>query len=147
MTTAASSVVSTTSTTSPLANLSTIDVTALVSNIMSTEKVQQTNLKTTLSDTQTKLAALQGLKSNVSDLQTSAESIIGSVYNVLPHSLLDPGISIASLIANTFQEATTKLDIAALIELGLILFLLTLFFQIIAQFWLRRVQRTTGGRA
>ena len=73
--------------------------------------------------------------------------IIGSVYNVLPHSLLDPGISIASLIANTFQEATTKLDIAALIELGLILFLLTLFFQIIAQFWLRRVQRTTGGRA
>jgi phosphate transport system permease protein len=73
--------------------------------------------------------------------------IIGSVYNVLPHSLLDPGISIASLIANTFQEATTKLDIAALIELGLILFLLTLVFQIIAQFWLRRVQRTTGGRA
>ena len=84
MTTAASSVVSTTSTTSPLANLSTIDVTALVSNIMSTEKVQQTNLKTTLSDTQTKLAALQGLKSNVSDLQTSAESIIGSVYNTHP---------------------------------------------------------------
>jgi phosphate transport system permease protein len=73
--------------------------------------------------------------------------IIGSVYNVLPHSLLDPGISIASLIANTFQEATTKLDIAALIEMGLILFLLTLVFQVIAQFWLRRVQRTTGGRA
>jgi phosphate transport system permease protein len=73
--------------------------------------------------------------------------VIGSVINVLPHSLLDPGTTIASLIANTFQEATTKLDRAALIELGLILFLITLAFQALAQFWLRRVQRTTGGRA
>ena len=73
--------------------------------------------------------------------------IIGSVYNVLPRSLLDPGTTIASLIANTFSEATTKLDVAALIELGLILFLITLVFQVLAQIWLRRVQRTTGGRA
>jgi len=73
--------------------------------------------------------------------------IIGSVYNVLPHSLLDPGTTIASLIANTFSEATSKLDVAALIELGLILFLITLAFQVLAQIWLRRVQRTTGGRA
>ena len=73
--------------------------------------------------------------------------IIGSVFNVLPHSLLDPGTTIASLIANTFSEATTKLEVAALIELGLILFLITMVFQVIAQAWLRRVQRTTGGRA
>ena len=73
--------------------------------------------------------------------------IIGSVYSSVPHSLLDPGTSIASLIANAFNEATDKIEIAALIELGLILFLITVVFQFLAQAWLRRVQRATGGRA
>jgi phosphate transport system permease protein len=73
--------------------------------------------------------------------------IIGSVYSAVPRSVLDPGTTIASLIANTFNEATEKIQIAALIELGLILFLITVVFQFIAQAWLRRVQRTTGGRA
>jgi phosphate transport system permease protein len=73
--------------------------------------------------------------------------LIGSVYDKMPHSLFDPGTSIASLIANTFAEATEELHVAALIELGLILFTITVFFQVIAQIWLRRVQKTTGGRA
>ena len=73
--------------------------------------------------------------------------IIGSVYTNLPRSLLDPGTTIASLIANTFNEATDEIQIAALIELGLILFVITMVFQVIAQLWLRRVQRKTGGRA
>jgi phosphate transport system permease protein len=73
--------------------------------------------------------------------------IIGSVYTSVPHSLLDPGTTIASLIANVFTEATDKIEIAALIELGLILFLITVVFQFLAQAWLRRVQRATGGRA
>jgi phosphate transport system permease protein len=73
--------------------------------------------------------------------------IIGSVYTSIPRSLLDPGITIASLLANTFNEATDGIQVAALIELGLILFLITLVFQFLAQAWLRRVQRTTGGRA
>jgi phosphate transport system permease protein len=73
--------------------------------------------------------------------------LIGSVTTDLPRSLFDPGTSIASLIANQFSEATKKLDVSALIELGLILFLITVVFQIAAQAWLRRVQRATGGRA
>ena len=73
--------------------------------------------------------------------------IIGSVYTSVPRSLLDPGTTIASLIANTFNEATDTLQVAALIELGLVLFVITMVFQFIAQAWLRRVQRTTGGRA
>ncbi len=67
--------------------------------------------------------------------------IIGSVYSSLPHSLLDPGTTIASLIANTFNEATDTIQIAALIELGLILLLITMVFQVIAQAWLSRAQR------
>jgi phosphate transport system permease protein len=73
--------------------------------------------------------------------------IIGSVYTSVPRSLLDPGTTIASLIANTFTEATDRIQIAALIELGLVLFVITMVFQVIAQLWLRRVQRATGGRA
>ena len=73
--------------------------------------------------------------------------LIGSVYTDLPRSLFDPGTSIASLIALQFSEATDKIQVSALIELGLILFLITVLFQIAAQAWLRRVQRSTGGRA
>ena len=73
--------------------------------------------------------------------------LIGSVYDKMPTSLFDPGTSIASLIANTFSEATEKIHVAALIELGLILFVITVIFQVLAQYWLRRVQKTTGGRA
>jgi phosphate transport system permease protein len=73
--------------------------------------------------------------------------LIGSQYNYLPRSIFDPGTSIASLIAQQFSEATDKIQVSALIELGLILFLITVVFQILAQVWLRRVQRATGGRA
>jgi phosphate transport system permease protein len=73
--------------------------------------------------------------------------LIGSVYTDVPRSLFDPGTSIASLIAQQFSEATDKIQVSALIELGLILFMITVLFQIAAQAWLRRVQRATGGRA
>ena len=73
--------------------------------------------------------------------------LIGSLYTDLPRSIFDPGTSIASLIAQQFSEATDKVQVSALIELGLILFVITVLFQILAQAWLRRVQRITGGRA
>ncbi|HEY7388302.1 MAG TPA: phosphate ABC transporter permease subunit PstC, partial [Bryobacteraceae bacterium] len=41
-------------------------------------------------------------------------------------SLLSPGYSIASVIANEFAEASTKVRSAALVELGLVLFCLTI---------------------
>jgi phosphate transport system permease protein len=41
-------------------------------------------------------------------------------------SLLAPGYSIAAVIANEFTEATADLHLSALVELGLVLFLLTM---------------------
>lgn len=73
--------------------------------------------------------------------------LIGSLYTDLPHSIFDPGTSIASLIAQQFSEATDEVQISALIQLGLILFVITMGFQVLAQLWLRRVKRSTGGRA
>jgi phosphate transport system permease protein len=73
--------------------------------------------------------------------------LIGSLYTDLPHSIFDPGTSIASLIAQQFSEATDKVQVSALIQLGLVLFVITMGFQLLAQLWLRRVKRSTGGRA
>jgi phosphate transport system permease protein len=50
--------------------------------------------------------------------------IIGNSHN-LPKSLFDSGSTIASTIANEFNEATGAMHTSALIALGLILFLIT----------------------
>jgi phosphate transport system permease protein len=56
-------------------------------------------------------------------------------------SLLLPGATLASTIANEFAEAVTKVHTSALIELGLILFIMTLLLNIVARFLVWRVAR------
>jgi len=48
-------------------------------------------------------------------------------------SLLSPGYTIAAVVANEFTEATGKTYQAALVELGLVLFLLTIVINAVAQ--------------
>ena len=64
-------------------------------------------------------------------------------------SLLVPGATLASTIANEFAEAVTKLHTSALIELGLILFVITLILNMIARLLVWRVASLvpTEGRA
>jgi phosphate transport system permease protein len=50
--------------------------------------------------------------------------IIGNSHD-LPKSLFDSGSTIASTIANEFTEATSPMHYAALIALGLVLFMIT----------------------
>jgi phosphate transport system permease protein len=50
--------------------------------------------------------------------------IIGNSHR-LPHSLFDSGSTIASTIANEFAEATSDIHSAALVALGLLLFLIS----------------------
>lgn len=59
----------------------------------------------------------------------------------LSASLLHPGYTMASLIANEFTEATTDVYREALIEIGLVLFALTLLVNIIARLLVWRVAR------
>ncbi len=63
-------------------------------------------------------------------------------------SLLRPGATLASVIANEFAEAVTKLHTSALIQLGLVLFGMTLLLNIGARVLVWRVSRTlvTEGR-
>jgi phosphate transport system permease protein len=50
--------------------------------------------------------------------------IVGNAHG-FPHSLFDSGSTIASTIANEFAEATSDMHTAALVALGLVLFIIT----------------------
>ncbi len=71
--------------------------------------------------------------------------VIGNAHH-LSISLFQPGTTISATIANEFTEATTPVYISALIELGLVLMVISLLVQIVAQLWLRRVARKAEGR-
>lgn len=56
-------------------------------------------------------------------------------------SLLQPGYTMASVIANEFTEATSPLYLSALTEIGLLLFIITLLINALARFLVWRVSR------
>jgi phosphate transport system permease protein len=60
-------------------------------------------------------------------------------------SLFAPGYTIAAVIANEFTEATGKLYLSALIELGLVLFMITLILNGFARLLILATERG-GGR-
>ena len=61
----------------------------------------------------------------------------------LSSSLLHPGYTMASIIANEFTEATFDLYLNALIEIGLILFVITLLINTVARLLIWRVSQRT----
>ena len=65
--------------------------------------------------------------------------VIGNAHG-FPTSLFAPGSTIASTIANEFTEATGELHIAALISLGLVLFVLTFAVLAMARLLIGRQQ-------
>ncbi|MCA9520464.1 MAG: ABC transporter permease subunit, partial [Myxococcales bacterium] len=71
--------------------------------------------------------------------------VIGNRHEI-SWSLFDASNSIASTLANEFAEASETLYLASLIELGLVLFVITLLIQVVAQWWLRRVEKSMGGQ-
>ena len=71
--------------------------------------------------------------------------VIGNAHR-LSASLMAPGTSIASALANEFTEAVGDLYFSALIELGLILFLITTVVLAISKFLLARLARQEGER-
>ena len=71
--------------------------------------------------------------------------IIGNANN-LSASLLMPGSSIASVIANEFTEATTHLYKSSLLALGLILFVITFIVLVFAKLMLLRLDNSLEGK-
>ena len=70
--------------------------------------------------------------------------IIGNSDQLDTSSLFAPGNSIASALANEFTEATSPMHSAALIELGLVLFLITFVVLVFSKLLLMRLSRQEG---
>jgi phosphate transport system permease protein len=69
--------------------------------------------------------------------------VIGNAHKI-SGSLLAPGTTISATIANEFTEAVADIYTSALIELGLILFVITFIVLAASRLMLMRVQRRAG---
>jgi phosphate transport system permease protein len=69
--------------------------------------------------------------------------VIGNAHKISP-SLLSPGTTISATIANEFTEAVGDLYTSALIELGLILFVITFLVLAISRYLLMRLHQREG---
>jgi phosphate transport system permease protein len=78
--------------------------------------------------------------------ETMAVTFVIGNSQRLSASLLAPGSSIASSLANEFTEAVGELHSSALIELGLILFVITTIVLAFAKLMLLQLARREGGK-
>jgi phosphate transport system permease protein len=73
--------------------------------------------------------------------------VIGNSAAIMSKSLLAPGYSMASVIANEFSEASDDTHLSALIEIGLALFVITIIVNALARLLVWAVTRGTPPRA
>jgi len=71
--------------------------------------------------------------------ETMAVTMVIGNSNILPHSIFSPGNTMASVIANEFTEATGRLYLSSLIEIGLLLFLVTLVINITGRYIIKKI--------
>ncbi len=79
--------------------------------------------------------------------ETIAVTMVIGNNRDLTASILHPGYTMASIIANEFAEATYELYVQALVEIGLILFVITLILNMIARLLVWQVGRRTPTEA
>jgi phosphate transport system permease protein len=70
--------------------------------------------------------------------------VIGNTHEIAA-SLFAPGYTMASLIANEFQEASGDLHLAALMAVGFVLLVVTLIVNAIARWLVWSVSRKAAG--
>jgi phosphate transport system permease protein len=63
--------------------------------------------------------------------------VIGNT-SVIPNSIFAPGNTMASVIANEFTEAASSLYLSSLIEIGLVLFLVTVIINMVGKRIIKR---------
>ena len=78
--------------------------------------------------------------------ETMAVTMVIGNRPEIAKSLLAPGYTLASVIANEFTEATTDMYLSALVEIGLVLFGVTVVVNLLAQLLLRSLRGTTVAR-
>lgn len=71
--------------------------------------------------------------------ETMAVTMVIGNANRIPKNLFSPGQTMASLIANEFTEATSILHLSSLIEIGLLLFVISILINILGRIIIRKV--------
>ena len=79
--------------------------------------------------------------------ETMAVTMVMGNSNEGTGSLLKPGYTMASLLALQFKEAVSQLHTDAMVELGLVLFVITLILNLFARFLVWQVARRTPQEA
>lgn len=70
--------------------------------------------------------------------ETMAVTMVIGNTSILPDNIFSPGNTMASVIANEFTEADRTVYLSALMELGLVLFVVTLIINIIGKMIIKR---------
>jgi phosphate transport system permease protein len=73
--------------------------------------------------------------------ETMAVTMVIGNTSIIPNSIFAPGNTMASVIANEFTEADRTVYLSALIELGLVLFLVTVVINMIGKRIIKRFTR------
>ncbi|MDX1901207.1 MAG: phosphate ABC transporter permease subunit PstC [Gammaproteobacteria bacterium] len=73
--------------------------------------------------------------------ETMAVAFVIGNSHILSASLLQPGTTISAVLANEFTEAVSPTYLSALIELGLILFMITVVVIVLSKYLLRRLSQ------
>jgi len=71
--------------------------------------------------------------------ETMAVTMVIGNRNVIPDSIFSPANTMASVIANEFAEATGDVYMSALIQIGLLLFVVTTIINIIGKQIIKRI--------
>ncbi len=71
--------------------------------------------------------------------------VVGNQASLIGPSLFQTGYTLSSVIANQFNEATPGLFFSAVIEAGLLVFIITLIVNIIARILIYRIGHRVGG--
>jgi len=71
--------------------------------------------------------------------ETMAVTMVIGNSNFLPTSIFSPANTMASVIANEFTEATEKIYLSSLVEIGLLLFIVTMVINIIGKYIIGRM--------
>ncbi len=73
--------------------------------------------------------------------ETMAVTMVIGNSNFIPNSIFSPANTLASVIANEFTEATGRVYLSSLIELGLVLFIVTTVINLIGKLIISRMGR------
>jgi phosphate transport system permease protein len=71
--------------------------------------------------------------------ETMAVTMVIGNSNLIPKTIFSPSNTIASVIANEFTEATESVYLSSLIEIGLLLFIVTMIINIIGRMAIKRL--------